>query len=222
MDRNKSMLNQGRLEVICGPMFSGKTEELIKRLRRAKIAFQNVVAFKPLIDDRYDLNDVVSHSEQRVNCVAVADTDQMRSQVFKILDEVDVIGIDEVQFFDDKILGLVDYFIDKGKRVIIAGLDLDYLGKPFGPVPYLLSRADMVSKETAVCMVCGRPANMTQRIHPDAASLTEQETRGTLSENPIDVGAATSYEARCRLHHKSQWDRPSKLRSGRLFTHLDY
>jgi thymidine kinase len=170
----------GWIEVICGSMFSGKTEELIRRLTRATIARQRVQAFKPAVDVRYG-RDVVSHSGQRTASIEV-------ENAAEILDRLDpdtkVVGIDEAQFFGADLVDVVEEIAASGRRVIVAGLDQDYRGRPFEPVPQLLAIAENVTKTMAVCMVCGHPANKTQR-------LVEQEDR-------VLVGAGEAYEARCR------------------------
>jgi thymidine kinase len=171
----------GWIEVICGSMFSGKSEELIRRLRRAQIARQRVQIFKPRIDARYSENHIVSHSEQKI-------ASQVVSTSQEIMDNLDirteVIGIDEAQFFDKNIVDICNRLADMGKRVIVAGLDQDYLGRPFDPMPQLLSVAEYITKTLAICVRCGNPANRTQR-------LIESEER-------VIVGAADIYEARCR------------------------
>nr|MEE4268986.1 thymidine kinase [Candidatus Krumholzibacteria bacterium] len=173
----------GWLEVICGPMFSGKSEELIKRLRRAQIARRRVQIFKHGIDARYDATSIVSHSQQSLPGVAVTD-------VMDILDLVDdrteLVAIDEGQFFTQDIIEVTNKLANQGKRVIVAGLDLDYMGQPFGPMPQLMCCAEYVTKQLAICMTCGDPANFTQRL--------------TASKDQIVVGAQETYEARCRQH----------------------
>ncbi|MBD3367471.1 MAG: thymidine kinase [Candidatus Eisenbacteria bacterium] len=171
----------GWIEVICGSMFSGKSEELIRRLRRAKIARQEVVAFKPSIDDRYDEDDIVSHDERRIESVRIAKASEILARVD---DAVEVVGIDEAQFFDGDLVAVCEELADTGRRVIVAGLDQDYLGRPFEPMPQLLAVAEYITKTLAVCMRCGRPANRTQRI--------------IASDERVVVGADEVYEARCR------------------------
>jgi len=172
---------QGRIEVICGSMFSGKSEELIRRLRRAVIARQRVQIFKPIIDDRYSPDEIVSHSAQRIPAVNVANV----TDITKSLDDrTEVIGIDEVQFFDNTIVDLCDKLANMGRRVIAAGLDQDYRGKPFEPMPQLMAVAEYVTKTLAVCSRCGAPANRSQRI--------------VHSNDRVLVGADGTYEARCR------------------------
>lgn len=179
--------NTGWIEVICGSMYSGKTEELIKRLKRCQYANQKIQVFKPAIDDRYDATDIVSHSMLKFKAIAVKNCDDIKKQV---LPETEVIAIDEVQFFDENILELVQELADSGKRVIVAGLDQDYLGKPFGPVPMLLAIAEYITKNLAICVKCGNPANRTQRLVHD--------------DHKILVGADKIYEARCRNCHDKE------------------
>ena len=171
----------GCIEVICGSMFSGKSEELIRRLRRAKIARQTVLAFKPVIDDRYDENEIVSHDDRRIDSIRVASAEEI---VDHVGDGVDVVGIDEGQFMGNGLVDVCERLADAGVRVIVAGLDQDYLGRPFEPMPQLLAVAEYITKTLAVCMQCGRPANRTQRIIDSA--------------DRVVVGASDVYEARCR------------------------
>ena len=171
----------GWIEVICGPMFSGKSEELIRRLRRAEIARQRVQIFKPALDQRYGGDHIVSHSELRIRSLAVKDAAELESRLDL---RTEVIGIDEAQFLGAGMVELVVRLADMGKRIVIAGLDTDYLGRPFSPVPELLAVADEITKTLAICMRCGNPAKHTQRL------------RG--SDSLIEVGAAGAYEARCR------------------------
>lgn len=173
--------NLGWIEVVCGPMFSGKSEELIRRLRRAEIARQRVQIFKPGIDDRYSTDHIVSHSDLKIRSVAVRDSADFERQ----LDiRTEVIGIDEAQFLGMELVDSVVRLADMGKRVIIAGLDTDYLGRPFHPIPELLAVADEITKTLAICMQCGNPAKHTQRL--------------VASEDLIVVGTSGMYEARCR------------------------
>lgn len=172
----------GFIEVICGPMFSGKSEELIRRLRRAQIARQRVQVFKPALDDRYDATLIVSHSEQSLEAVPVKGSKELLGLV---KDRTEVVGIDEVQFFDQDIVDVCEKLANMGKRVIVAGLDQDYRGVPFEPVPQILAVAEYVTKLLAVCARCGAPAGRTQRLVP--------------VEDRIVVGAKDAYEARCRL-----------------------
>ncbi len=173
----------GHIEVICGSMFSGKTEELIRRIRRAEIARQRVKVFKPKIDNRYSEFEIVSHNEQSYPSIVVEDADEILEKSF----DAEVIGIDEAQFFDNNLVEICQNLADSGKRVIVAGLDQDYRAIPFEPIPQLLSIAEYITKTLAVCVVCGAPANRTQR--------------NTESSDQILVGAKNHYEARCRLHH---------------------
>lgn len=174
----------GWVEVICGSMFSGKTEELIRRLRRATLARQKVQVFKPRLDDRYDAADVVSHDDLRVGGVPV---EHARDILRLVVDGTAVVGIDEVQFFDEQLVYVVNELADRGVRVICAGLDQDAFGRPFSPVPQLLAVAERVEKLMAVCVVCGAPANRSQRT----AYIADR----------ISVGGAEAYEARCRRCH---------------------
>ncbi len=174
----------GWVEVICGCMFSGKTEELIRRMTRAQIARQKLQVFKPAIDDRYGKEFVASHNANKIDSLPV-------SNAFEILAKLDdstrVVGIDEAQFFDSALVEVVERLAMRGIRVVIAGLDMDFKGRPFGPMPQLLSIAEQVTKLTAICMVCGAPATRSQRV--------------STSEETVLVGAHDSYEARCRAHH---------------------
>jgi thymidine kinase len=170
----------GHIEVICGSMFSGKTEELIRRLRRAQIAKQKVVVFKPKIDNRFHKEKIVSHSKQEIHSIVIKDADEiLHHAVF-----AQVIAIDEAQFFDNNLVEIVQNLADCGKRVIIAGLDMDYKGMPFEPMPQLLAVAEEITKMHAICMRCGAPANYTYRM--------------TASKERVVVGAGEVYEARCR------------------------
>ena len=153
---------QGWIEVIVGSMFSGKSEELIRRLRRAQIARQKVQIFKPAIDTRYSDDHIVSHSEMRIASRAGR---RRRAQLLEQVEpDTEVVGIDEGQFFDQELPAVCNTLADRGKRVIVAGLDQDYLGKPFEPMPQLLAIAEYITKTLAICMVCGNPANHTQRL----------------------------------------------------------
>ena len=173
--------NIGWIEVICGPMFSGKSEELIRRLRRAIIARKRVEVFKPAIDNRYSDNEIVSHGDLRMRSAVVNDAGE-------ILERVDwrseVIGIDEANFMGPRLVEVAERMADSGKQVIISGLDTDYLGRPFAPIPDLLAQAESITKTLAICVRCGNPAKHTQRL------------RG--ADELIVVGAAEMYEARCR------------------------
>ncbi len=197
----KSPYSGGHLEVIVGPMFSGKSEELIRRLNRAVIARQSVAVFKPAIDARYHETHVASHAGRVTPAVAVGSTEQVRGLLQghgELLDTgvpplPDVVAFDEAQFFDAGLVPLALELADQGVRVILAGLDLDFRGEPFGVMPELLSRAESVEKLTAICVVCGAPATRTQRL------IGGQPARR--SDPVVMVGAAESYEARCRVHH---------------------
>jgi len=177
--------HHGSIEVVCGPMFSGKTEELIRRVKRAQIAKQRVQIFKPAIDIRYDIEDVVSHSSQAIKSEPVENAVDI---LIRLKDSTRVVAIDEVQFFDDAIITVVTKLAARGYRVICAGLDLDYRAQPFGPMPLLLALADDVFKIHAICTVCGAPATRSQRL-----SLNHKEQ--------ILLGETEAYEARCRGHY---------------------
>jgi thymidine kinase len=172
---------QGWIEVVVGCMFSGKSEELIRRLRRAQIARQRVQIFKPIIDTRFADDHIVSHSDMRIKSQAVATS---RMLLEKVADDAEVVGIDEGQFFDLELPMVCNTLADRGTRVIVAGLDQDYLGKPFEPMPQLLAIAEYITKTHAICMVCGNPASHTQRL--------------VASGDRVLVGAQGLYEARCR------------------------
>lgn len=172
--------NTGWIEVICGCMFSGKTEELIRRMRRAEIAKQKVAVFKPRIDTRYSAEHIVSHNEQSLVSQVVDDAAEILSKA----GNAQVIGIDEGQFFKSNLVEVCEHLANQGKRVIVAGLDQDYRGKPFEPIPQLLAIAEYITKTLAICVICGNPADRTQR-------KTEQQDR-------VIVGAKDIYEARCR------------------------
>ena len=171
----------GWIEVVVGSMFSGKSEELIRRLRRAQIAKRKVQIFKPRIDNRYSDTHITSHSAMQINADNVSSA---RELLERVLPDTEVIGIDEGQFFDAELPAVCSTLADQGKRVIVAGLDQDYLGKPFEPMPQLLAIAEYITKTLAICMVCGEPANHTQRL--------------VKSRELVLVGATDSYEARCR------------------------
>jgi thymidine kinase len=171
----------GWIEVICGPMFSGKSEELIRRLRRAGIARKRVQVFKPTIDDRYSVDEIVSHGDQRMKSIVVSGPNEIRDRIDW---RTQVVGIDEANFFGPGLVEVAEQLADLGKQVIIAGLDTDYRGLPFPPMPDLLCLAESIVKTLAICMRCGNPAKHTQRL--------------VESEDLIVVGAAGMYEARCR------------------------
>jgi len=173
--------NIGWIEIVSGPMFSGKSEELIRRLRRAKIARKRVQAFKPVIDDRYSATEIVSHGDQRMDSVVVSSA---REIIEKLDWRTQVVGVDEANFFGADLVDVATQLADTGKQVVIAGLDTDYLGRPFTPMPELLCVAESITKMLAICMRCGNPAKHTQRL--------------VESSDLIVVGAAGMYEARCR------------------------
>ena len=175
----------GWLEVICGSMFSGKTEELIRRLKRANFARQRVQIFKPSIDNRYSDNDVVSHEGHSIQSIAV-DSSQ---NILLYATDVDVVGIDEVQFFDDGIVDVCNILANKGIRVIVAGLDMDYLAKPFGPMPALMARAEYVTKVHAICVRCGQPAQHSRRL---------PSVKGAGADQQVLIGETDKYEPLCR------------------------
>ena len=176
----------GVLEVITGPMFSGKSEELIRRLKRARIARQRVLCFKPDIDLRYHRTHIASHSAQTHEACPVTSVEELRTILTPQLEGVEVIGIDEVQFLSPEVISLTEELVAGGKRLIVAGLDMTFNAEPFGPVPALMALADRVTKLSAVCMVCGQSAIHTQRLGD--------------SQELVVVGAAGVYEARCRAH----------------------
>ncbi|GIW48677.1 MAG: thymidine kinase [Caloramator sp.] len=182
--------DHGYIEVIVGPMYSGKSEELIRRIKRAKIAKQNVLVFKPIIDDRYSKTCVVSHTGIKEEAICIQNPEEILNYV---KDTTDVVAIDEVQFFDEKVVDVCKKLADKGKRVICAGLDMDFRGEPFGPIPRLLAIAEFVDKIQAICVVCGNPATRTQRL------INGKPAK--YSDPIILVGATEAYEARCRKCH---------------------
>ncbi|MBX3293775.1 MAG: thymidine kinase [Acidobacteria bacterium] len=184
----------GWVEVIAGSMFSGKSEELIRRLTRARIARQTVQVFKPKIDARYSVEEIASHSGQTHMSIPVSSTAEMLALV---KDETEVVGIDEGQFFDDAIIDAVNQLAASGRRVIVAGLDQDYTGKPFHPMPHLLSIAEFITKTHAICVKCGSTANYSQRTM-DSDAL-------------VEVGAADKYEARCRRCFVPHADTPTMI-----------
>ena len=182
----------GWVEVIAGSMFSGKSEELIRRLRRAKIARQRVQVFKPEIDERFSRDHIVSHSEMRHESRAVRSAAEIRALVEP---STEVVGIDEGQFFDSDLVAVVNELADRGVRVIVAGLDQDYTGRPFGPMPHLLAVAEYITKTHAICVRCGQPANYSQRT--------------VEVEGQVVVGASDAYEARCRRCFVPHADAPT-------------
>ena len=171
----------GWIEVITGSMFSGKSEELIRRLRRAQIARQRVQIFKPIVDDRFSEDHIVSHSDMRLASENVRDSAEL---IARVAENTEVVGVDEGQFFDGQLPMACNVLASSGKRVIVAGLDQDYLGRPFEPMPQLLAIAEYITKTLAICVVCGGPANHTQRL--------------VVSSDRVLVGATGVYEARCR------------------------
>ncbi len=181
IEQNLTGERRGWIEVICGSMFSGKTEELIRRLKRAKIANLKVEIYKPATDTRYDVNKVVSHDANSIPSTPVDHS----SKIIELAADADVIGIDEAQFFDDGILEVCEVLVMKGKRVIVAGLDMDYLGKPFGQMPQLLSVADFITKLHAICVQCGHLANISYRTSDE--------------EGTVVLGEKNNYEPRCRV-----------------------
>ena len=183
----------GWIEVITGSMFSGKSEELIRRLRRAQIARQRVQIFKPIIDGRYSREHIVSHSDMRIDAELVKNASEILE---KLNHRTEVIGIDEGQFFDTTLVDVCDQLANAGKRVIIAGLDTDFLGKPFEPMPQLLAVAEYITKTLAICMRCGSPANQTQRL--------------VASKDRVVVGGAGAYEARCRRCFEPEVEKDQK------------
>jgi thymidine kinase len=190
--RSKKMKHHtGSVEVICGSMFCGKTDELIRRLRRATIAKQKVQVFKPAIDDRYGVMKVASHAGSVFEAIPI----QNAGQILEKLDrDTTVVGIDEAQFLDGAVVEIVDGLAANGVRVIVAGLDLNFKGEPFGCMPVLMARAEQVEKLQAICMVCGEPASRTQRL------VNGKPAR--FNDPVIIVGASEMYEARCREHHE--------------------
>jgi thymidine kinase len=172
---------RGWIEVICGSMFSGKTEELIRRLKRAKIANLSVLIFKPAVDIRYHRQNIVSHDENWVHSYPIENSEQILSQV----SQTDVVGIDEAQFFDNQLPDVCEQLALGGIRVIVAGLDLDYACQPFGPIPLLLAKADYITKLHAICVKCGNIANYSYRKSVD--------------DNQVLLGKSDAYEPRCRI-----------------------
>ena len=180
IEKNNPVNRLGWIEVICGSMFSGKTEEMIRRINRAKIAKQKVQIFKPSIDNRFDAINVVSH-----NSITVVSTPvETAEQILLYMDDANVIGIDEAQFFDSELVNVCNQLADKGMRVIVAGLDMDYLGKPFGPIPQLLATAEYVTKVHAICMNCGSLAHFSHRT--------------VINDKLVMLGEIDNYEPLCR------------------------
>jgi len=183
LEKSNNSERSGWVEVICGSMFSGKTEELIRRLKRARIAKQKVEIFKPSIDTRYDEVDVVSHDANTIRSTPV----QSSNQILLLANDYDVVGIDEAQFFDNELAAVCNTLANNGVRVIVAGLDMDYLGKPFGPIPSLLAIAEFVTKVHAICPYCGDLANYTHRTVEKGGQVM--------------LGEAEAYEPLCRKHY---------------------
>jgi thymidine kinase len=183
--------HSGSIEVVCGSMFSGKTDELIRRLRRATIAKQKVQVFKPAIDNRYDIQKVTSHAGNEFDALPVEHSGDIPTH---IQHETTVVAIDEAQFFEPDIIGIVQELANRGLRVIVAGLDMDFRGEPFGSMPVLMAIAERVDKLQAICMVCGEPACRTQRLVDGKPAHFNQPI--------VVVGASEMYEARCRKHHE--------------------
>jgi thymidine kinase len=181
IEQNFSKEKRGWLEVVCGSMFSGKTEELIRRLKRAQIANLKVVIYKPATDTRYDKEKVVSHDANSVPSIPI----DFAKNILLHVGDADVVGIDEAQFFDHEIIDVCETLIMQGKRVIVAGLDMDYLGKPFGAMPQLLSIADFITKLHAICVQCGHLANVSYRTSAE--------------EGTVVLGEKNNYEPRCRI-----------------------
>jgi thymidine kinase len=181
----------GSVEVVCGSMFSGKTDELIRRMRRAVIARQKVQVFKPSIDVRYAIEKVTSHAGADIDAIPV----EKAENILEKLDaDTTVVGVDEAQFFDDGILDVTTRMAERGIRVLVAGLDQDFRGEPFGPMPMLMAKAERVDKLQAICMICGEPASRTQRLVNGKPARYDDPV--------IIVGASEMYEARCRKHHE--------------------
>ena len=181
IEQNITGERRGWIEVICGSMFSGKTEELIRRLKRAKIANLKIEIYKPATDTRYDVTKIVSHDANAIASTQVANS----AEILALAEHAQVIGIDEAQFFDEGILAVCETLVMQGKRVIVAGLDMDYLGKPFGPMPALLSVADFITKLHAICVQCGHLANVSYRTSDE--------------EGTVVLGEKNNYEPRCRV-----------------------
>ncbi len=177
----KNKIRKGSIEIICGSMFSGKTKELIRRIERAKIAKQNVMICKPSIENRYDKDKVVSHDMKAIDCIAVGDA----TDIIELCKNKDVVGIDEAQFFNNNLVDVCNHLANRGVRIIIAGLDMDYEGNPFEPIPQLMSIAEDVTKVRAICIQCGDLANYSYRLVDE--------------DNQILLGEKKEYEARCRI-----------------------
>jgi thymidine kinase len=187
----RNSYNGGWIEIVCGSMFSGKTEELIRRIRRARIAKQHVQVFKPALDDRYHVQQVASHNGLQWEAVPVGDA---REILERLEQDTTVVAVDEAQFFDWRLSEVCTHLAKRGLRVILAGLDMDFRGEPFGPMPLLMAEAEEVTKLQAICVVCGAPASRTQRLI---------DGRPAAYDDPIIlVGGSESYEARCRHCHE--------------------
>ena len=181
IEQHLSSEKRGWIEVVCGSMFSGKTEELIRRLKRAQIANMKVEVYKPATDTRYDKAKVVSHDSNSIPSTPV----DKAVNILMLAENADVVGIDEAQFFDEEVIRVCEALVSKGKRVIVAGLDMDYLGKPFGPMPQLLAIADFITKLHAICVQCGHLANVSYRTSAE--------------EGTVVLGEKNNYEPRCRI-----------------------
>ena len=205
-DTLKEAQEPGRLEIICGPMFSGKSEELIRRLRRAIIAKQRVMTFKHALDNRFSFDCVASHAGDKIDAQAIDIPERILEFIKK--GGADVIGIDEVQFFSSSVIYVIDELVNSGKRVIAAGLDLDFKGLPFGPMPTLLTLADEIMKLKAICSVCGKDAPFSQRL------IDGQPAKYT--DPIILIGAQESYQARCRHCYTIEQVPPAKQKFGWL------
>lgn len=182
---------EGWIEVICGCMFAGKTEELIRRINVLSYARKNILVFKPKIDDRYSTTEIASHAGSKVPCIVISEAKEILNHVNY---DTDVVAIDEVQFFDEDVVDICEYLADSGLRVMVAGLDKDFRGEPFGVLPDLLTRAEFVTKLTAVCTKCGAPATRTQRIINGKPA--------SFNDPIVLVGAKEAYEPRCRHCHE--------------------
>ena len=180
IENNNGNPRKGSIEVICGSMFSGKTEELIRRLKRAQYARQRVEIFKPAVDNRYDQDNVVSHDDNSVQSTPVSES----REILSLANNIEVAGIDEAQFFDDQLVVVCNHLANRGTRVIVAGLDMDYLGKPFGPIPGLMATAEHVTKVHAICLKCGDLANHSNRLNA--------------KDSLIQLGEKEAYEPLCR------------------------
>ena len=181
IEQHLSSEKRGWIEVVCGSMFSGKTEELIRRLKRAQIANMKVEVYKPATDTRYDKSKVVSHDSNSIPSTPV----DKAVNILMLAEHADVVGIDEAQFFDEEVIRVCEALVSQGKRVIVAGLDMDYLGKPFGPMPQLLAIADFITKLHAICVQCGHLANVSYRTSAE--------------EGTVVLGEKNNYEPRCRI-----------------------